>query len=64
LIGLAVNLEWLREQAAAAGARLVYKSATENGDIRVSFGNLFPAWELALTPPENPKRHDLRGVIR
>jgi signal transduction histidine kinase len=57
LVGLAVNPEWLREEAAAAGARLVRKSAIENGEIRASFGSLFPAWELSLKPPGgNPAR--------
>jgi signal transduction histidine kinase len=57
LIGFAVNPDWLREQATAAGARLVRKGASESGEIRAGFASLFPAWDLALTPPAgNPAR--------
>ena len=57
LIGFAVNPEWIREQAASAGARLVPKAPSHNGQIRAGFPSLFPAWELQLTAPAgNPAR--------
>jgi signal transduction histidine kinase len=57
LIGFAVNPDWLREQVATASARLVRKNAPESNEIRARFASLFPAWNLALTPPaRNPAR--------
>ena len=57
LIGFAVNPDWIREQAASAGARLVPKAPSHDGQIRAGFPSLFPAWELELTAPAgNPAR--------
>jgi signal transduction histidine kinase len=57
LIGLAVNPDWIRDQATAGATRLVRKGAPEKGEMRVGFSSLFPAWELApAAPAGNPAR--------
>jgi hypothetical protein len=55
LLGFAVDPDWVRQQVAAAGGRLVRKGEPQKEEIRAGFSSLFPFWDLALpAPAANP----------